>query len=206
MPRMRLHYQYNCLNFKSTSCFMNISSSFPQSTSDTLKRPKTDPTLSHGNLRYVPLVLHTVPSLFGRQTGIYNGGGGVLFETLGVHTAGLGQLVTRIVPRYCHPGGLLSCSFPFLPQKSMSSSDTMLERCRQRERGRTTAAMVDEKVTALHRLCVATSLTLAQQCSTFNCSSLIPHTIQVLIIYLLSCHTFTPIEKRAIFFQIARFL
>jgi len=88
----------------------------------------------------------------------------------------------------------------------MSSNDTMLERRRQRERGRTTAAMVDEKVTALCHLCIATSLTLAQQCSIFKCSSSILHTIQVLIIYLLSCHTFTPIEKRAIFFQIARFL
>jgi len=28
----------------------------------------------------------------------------------------------------------------------------------------------------------------------------------VIITYLLSCHTFTPIEKHAIFFQIARFL
>jgi len=43
------------------------------------------------------------------------------------------------------------------------------------------------------------------ECDSCHGISKLAKTLSV-IIYLLSCHTFTPIEKCAIFFQIARFL
>ena len=65
--------------------------------------------------------------------------------------------VTHTVNHIC----LLSCLIPS-PPSSMSNYDSTLEWCWQMEREETAAETRHERATALHHLCVATSLVLAQ--------------------------------------------
>ena len=68
------------------------------------------------------------------------------------------------------------CPAPFclLHQAIMSNSETTLERHWQREKETMSVETRDKRATMLHRLCVATSLTLTPQCSTFTSLSLGP--------------------------------